>query len=95
MITNVEAAVHDYILKDLAFEYYRFQKIMETSINMASTAETDINLLIQYGKDLVNERNSEIKKAVQDIINEKLNEDHLLFDCKLAWAVSLFIVSLT
>ena len=81
MITNVEAATHDYILKDLAFEYYRFQKIMDTSINMASTAQTDINLLIQYGKDLVAERNADINKAVMDIIDEKLNENPLLFDC--------------
>ena len=81
MITNVEAASHDYILKDLAFEYYRFQKIMDISISMASTAQTDINQLIQYGKDLVVEKNSEINKAIKDIINEKLNENPLLFDC--------------
>lgn len=53
LITVVEANTHDYLMKQLPEDYYRFQSIMTESLALDSYKEKDIEKLKKYGEDLV------------------------------------------
>eukprot|EP00347_Sterkiella_histriomuscorum_P004105 403361733 len=75
LITVVEATTHDYLMKQLPEDYYRFQKIMTESLALDSYADKDIEKLLKYGDDLVKERKQDIKKSIRQVVDQVFGEE--------------------
>lgn len=74
LITQTEATTHDYLMKQLPDNYWRFQSIMEESLALDSYKDKDIEKLLNYGDELVSKNKKEIKTALNMIVDQVMKE---------------------
>ena len=71
LITTVEQNTHDYLMRELlAKDYYRWQATLSESLSLDAYANDDIAKLVQYGQEIVKDKNSTINAVCQAVADE-------------------------
>ncbi|CDW88051.1 patatin [Stylonychia lemnae] len=76
LLTTVEQLTHEYLMRKLSKENYRFQALMDRDLALDSYSDENIEELTSYGDKTILKYQSQIQEAVNRVVDQKFSKKY-------------------